>query len=268
MRLARFRADRRVAYGVVNEEEVIEIRGSIYTRFRMTDTRHKLNEVKLLPPTEPTEIWGPGLNFADHLEFAASVSGNRKGAPHLPEHPEPWVKARGSLTGHDDPIIIPRDSAGQVHHEGEAVAVIGKMCRRVTPAEARRFILGYTCGNDVSDRTWQKKDVTFWRAKGADTFAPVGPWIETDIDPQQLELIVRLNSEEVQRAYTKDMLFTFSEIVSYISQQVTLHPGDLVYSGTNGVTTAMKPGDTVEVEIPGIGILSNLVAAEFDASAI
>lgn len=268
MKIARFRAARRVAYGVVQGDEVIEIRGSIYTRFRMTDTRHQLKDVKLLTPTEPTEMWGPGLNFADHLGFAASLFGNGDGAPPLPGHPEPWVKARGSLTGHEDPIIIPRDSDGEVHYEGEAVAVISKMCRRVTPAGARRFILGYTCGNDVSDRTWQSNDWTFWRAKGADTFAPVGPWIETDIDPQQLELIVRVNGEEVQRAYTKDMLFTFSEIVSYISQQVTLHPGDLVYSGTTGVTAAMKPGDAVEVDIPGIGVLSNPVAEEFDASAL
>ncbi len=199
MKIARFRADRRVAYGVVKEEEIIEIRGSIYTRFRMTDTNHKLSDVKLLAPTEPTEMWGPGLNFADHLKFAASVFDNSEKAPPLPEHPEPWVKARSSLTGHEDPIILPRDSDGEVHYEGEAVAVIGKQCRRVSPAEARRFILGYTCGNDVSDRTWQNKDWTFWRAKGADTFAPVGPWIETSIDPQQLELIVRVNGEEVQR---------------------------------------------------------------------
>ena len=267
MRLARFRADRRVAYGVVKDEEIIEIRGSIYARFRMTDTTHKLDQVKLLHPTEPTEMWGPGVNFADHLEFAAAL-GSGKGPAHLPEHPEPWVKNRSSLTGHHDPIVIPRDSAGQIHYEGEAVAVIGKICRRVTPSEAGKYILGYTCGNDVSDRTWQKDDWTLWRAKGADTFAPVGPWIETDIDPQQLELVVRLNSEEKQRAYTRDMLFTFSEIVSYISQQVTLRPGDLVYSGTTGATSAMKPGDTVEVEIPGIGTLSNPVAAEFDASAI
>ena len=172
------------------------------------------------------------------------------------------------MTGHQDPIIIPRDSEGQIHYDGEAVAVIGKMCRRVTPAQAGRFILGYTCGNDVSDRTWQRDDRTSWRAKGADTFAPVGPWIETDIDPQNLELIVRLNDEEKQRAYTKDMLFPFHEIVSYISQQVTLRPGDLVYSGATGATSAMKPGDTVEVEIPGIGVLRNPVTAEFDASAI
>ena len=267
MKLARFRTGRRVAYGVVQGEEVVEIRGSIYTRFRMTDTKHKLRDVKLLAPTEPMEMWGPGLNFNAHLEYAASVFENGGNAPPMPGHPEPWVKARGSLTGHEDPIILPKDSKGEVHYEGEAVAVIGKQCRRVTPTAARRFILGYTCGNDVSDRTWQSQDWTFWRAKGADTFAPVGPWIETDIDPQQLELIVRINGEEMQRANTKDMIFTFPEIVSYISQQVTLHPGDLIFSGTSGVTTAMKAGDTVEVDIPGIGVLCNPVADEFDSSA-
>ena len=128
--------------------------------------------------------------------------------------------------------------------------------------------MGYTCGNDVSDRTWQNEDWSFWRAKGADTFAPVGPWLETDVNPQELELIVRLNGEEVQRAHTSEMLFTFSEIVSYISQQVTLRPGDLVYSGATGVTRAMKPGDVVEVDIPGIGVLSNPVTVEYDASAL
>ena len=266
MKIARFRAGRRVAFGVVRDDEIIEIRGSIFTRFRLTDNRLPLSEVTLLPPTEPTGIWGPGPNSANHL--ASGGSGGDAQGKAGPRRPEPWYKGRNSLTGHEDPIIIPRDSVGEVHCQGEAVAVIGKQCRRVTPSEARRFILGYTCGNDVSDRTWQNQDWTFWRAKGSDTFAPVGPWIETDIDPQQLELIVRLNGEEVQRAYTKDMLFTFSEIVSYISQQVTLHPGDLVFSGTTGVTRAMKPGDNVEIDIPGIGVLSNPVAEEFDASAI
>ena len=266
MKIARFRAARRVAYGVVQGDDVIEIRGSIYTRFRMTDALYKLDEVKLLPPTDPLGMWAPGMNFSDYLEFAASVSGND--APPAPEHPEPWLKARSALAGHGDPIIIPRDSDGDVHYEGEAVAVIGKPCRRITPSEARKYILGYTCGNDVSERTWQKNDRGFWRAKGSDTFAPVGPWIETDINPQDLQMIVRLNGEEVQRAHSRDMLFTFFEIVSHISQQVTLHPGDLVYSGTTGVTKAMRPDDTVEVEIPGIGVLRNLVAPEFDASAI
>ena len=268
MKIARFRADRRVAYGVVKDDEVVEIRGSIYTRFRETDTVHKLSAVKLLAPTDPKEIWCPGVNFGDHLAYAASVFDNGEKAPPPPEHPEPWVKPRGSLTGHGDPIILPWDSSGEVHYEGEAVAVVGKQCRRVSPADAPNFILGYTCGNDVSDRIWQKQDWSFWRAKGSDTFCPVGPWIETDVDPQRLELIVRLNGEEVQRCHTGDMLFTFSEIVSYISQQVTLHPGDLVYSGAAGVTRAMRPGDMVEVDIPGIGMLSNPVAEEYDASAL
>ena len=263
MKIARFRTGRRVAYGVVMDDEMVEIRGSIYTRFRLTDTRYPLSKVKLLPPTEPSEIWGPGLNFADHVEFAGSVYAG-KTPPPLPKHPEPWHKGRNAFIGPDDLIIIPKDSSGDVHYEGEAVAVIGRPCRRVTPAQAARCILGYTCGNDVSERSWQREDWTLWRAKGADTFAPGGPWIETEVDPQDLELIVRVNEDEVQRAHTKDMLFSFAEIVSYISQQVTLRPGDLIFSGTTGTTRALRPGDVVEVEIPGIGVLRNPVAGEVD----
>ena len=254
---------------MVRDDEIIEIRGSIFTQFRLTDNRVPLSNVTLLPPTEPSGIWGPGPNSANH-----SASGGTGGdAPDgeaqrraVPRRPEPWYKGRNSLTGHGDPIIIPRDSVGEVHCQGEAVAVIGRNCRRVSPADARRYILGYACANDVCDRTWQGEDATVWRAKGSDTFAPVGPWIETDINSQELDLIVRLNGEEVQRVNTRDMLFTFAEVVSCISQQVTLRPGDLVFSGTTGVTSAIKPGDLVEVEILGIGALHNPVAAEYDAS--
>jgi len=262
MKIARFRTGRRVGYGVVMNQEVVEIRGSIYTRYRLTDIRYPLSKVQLLPPTEPSEIWGPGLNFVDHLEFAGAVYGGK--TPPLPKHPEPWHKGRNAFIGPDDSIIIPKDSSGDVHYEGEAVAVISKLCRRVTPVQAVRCILGYTCGNDVSERSWQREDWTLWRAKGSDTFAPVGPWIETEVDPQDLELIVRVNEAEVQRAHTKDMIFSFAEIVSYISQQVTLRPGDLVFSGTTGTTSALRPGDVVEVDIPGIGVLRNPVAAEAD----
>lgn len=264
MKIARFRTGRRVAYGVILEDEIAEIRGSIYAKFRVTDTRFPLAQVKLLPPTDAGELWGPGLNFVDHLEFAGSVFGSE--TPPVPEHPNPWRKGRNALTGVGDPVIIPKDTAGEVHYEGEAVAVIGKNCRRIPPERAHQFILGYTCGNDVSERGWQKDDWTFWRAKGADTFAPVGPWIETEIDPQKLDLLVRINGAEVQRCNTRDMLFSFAEIVSYISQQVTLRPGDLVFSGATGVTCALNPGDTVEVDIPGIGVLSNPVVAEFEAN--
>ena len=265
MKIARFRAGRRVAFGVVRDDEITEIRGSIFTRFRLTVNRLPLSGVTLLPPTEPSGIWGPGLNSANHSAPGA-LSGEGPGK-NGPRRPEPWHKGRNSLTGHGDPIIIPRDSVGEVHCLGEAVAVIGRNCRRVSPADARGYILGYACGNDVCDQIWQKEDTTMWRAKGSDTFAPVGPWIETDINPQELDLIVRLNGEEVQRVSTRDMYFTFAEIVSCMSQQVTLRPGDLVFSGTSAVTNAIKPGDLVEVEIPGIGVLNNPVAAEYDASS-
>ena len=215
MKIARFRVERRTAYGVVMGDEVVEIRGSIYTRFRLTATRHPLSGVKLLPPTDPSSMWAPGANSA------AATGGN--GAS-MRERPEPWHKGRNALTGHKDPIVIPRDSAGDVHCRGEAVAVIGKNCRRIAPAQAPRMILGYACGNEVCDKTWQGKDATFWRARGADTFAPVGPWIETDLDPQDLEIAVSVNGGVARRSHTGDMAFSFAEIVSYISQQVTLPP--------------------------------------------
>ena len=264
MKIARFRAGRRAAFGVVQGNEIVETRGSIYSRFRLTDNRFALGDVTLLPPTEPSAIWGPGVNFPDRVDAAASLRGDSS-VPSL-EYPEPWQKGRNSLTGPGNPIIIPKDSDGEVHFEGEAVAVIGKQCRRVAPDQAGRYILGYTCGNDVSERTWQKEDRTLWRAKGSDTFSPVGPWIETDVDPQQLELLVKLNGQEMSRSKTSSMIFPFSGIVSYISQHATLYPGDLVFSGGSGASRPMKPGDLVEVEIPGIGILSNPVTAEFDSS--
>ena len=260
MKIARFREGRRIAYGVVEGDEVAEIRGSIFTKFRITDNRHKLSGVKLLAPTEPLQIWCPGLNFADHMKFASSVVGH--GTAPDSQHPEPWHKGRNALIGHEDWIIIPRDSDGDVHYEGEAVAIISKVCRRVSPVEAKKYILGYACGNDVSERKWQKADSTFWRAKGADTFAPVGPFIETEANPANMDMVVRLNGEEVQRANTSDMIHDFPRIISYISQQVTLHPGDLVFSGTTGSSSAMKPEDVVEVEISGIGVLRNFVKAE------
>ena len=263
MKIARFQNERRVAYGVIDGDEVVEIRGSIFSRFRLTDTRHKLTEVKLLPPTDPLQIWCPGLNFSDHLQFAADVLGEAKTPGH--DHPEPWHKGRNALIGHEDTILIPRDSGGDLHYEGEVVAVIGKPCRRVTPKQALKSISGYTCGNDVSERTWQKNDWTFWRAKGSDTFAPVGPWIETDVDPSDLSMVVRLNGEEVQRCNTRDMIHDFASVISYISQQVTLQPGDLVFSGATGTTRAMKPEDVIEVDINGIGVLRNFVKGEEQA---
>ena len=260
MKIARFRIGRRIAYGAFQGEELAEIRGDIFGRFRITNDRHKLSDVKLLPPTEPQQIWCPGVNFAEYVAFAPC--GHDRGEIHPPSHPQPWRKGRNALIGPGDYIVIPKDSPGEVHYEGEVVAVISRVCRRVAPQEASRYILGYCCGNDVSERTWQKEDPTPWRAKGSDSFAPVGPWVETQVDPADLEMIVKLNGREVQRSNTRHMLHSFGAIVSYISQHVTLQPGDLVFSGATGATSPMRSGDVVEVEVTGIGVLSNPVRAE------
>ena len=260
IKIARFQKDRRVAYGVVDGDEIAEVRGSIFTRFRITDARHKLSSVRLLAPTDPLQIWCPGLNFTDHVEFASGILGSKQ-TPAV-EHPNPWHKGRNALIGHEDVIIIPKESSGDVHYEGEVVAVIATTCRRVSPERAMRYVLGYTCGNDVSERTWQKDDWSLWRAKGSDTFAPVGPWIETEVDPSDLDMAVRINGEEVQRANTGGMIHDFSNIISYISQHITLHSGDLIFSGSTGTTNTMKPEDVVEVDISGIGVLRNFVKAE------
>ena len=218
MKIARYLAHGQISYGMVDGNTVKELSASPYEDYKVTDHSHPLDHVKLLPPSKPTKSLAIGLNYSSHRQDRQP-----------PAEPMVFYKTPTSLIGPGETIIRPKGTA-KLDAEGELVIIIKDRCRNVSKADAMKHVLGYTCGNDVSERTWQKNDSTFWRAKGSDTFAPVGPWIETDINPQELEILVRLNGEEVQRAYTKDMLFTFSEIVSYLSQQVTLHPGDLVFS--------------------------------------
>lgn len=260
MKLARFRTGRVVRYGVVEEGVVAEIRGSIFGRFERTNVRHKLEDVRLLAPVQPSQMFGPGLNFAAHLGGAPGLPQRTE----LPQHPDPWHKAISAIIGPNDAIITPKDSTRGVDYEGECLAVVGRRCRRVSPEAAWDYILGYTCGNDISERNWQREDRSFWRAKGSDTFAPIGPWIETVLDPRSPDIVmaVRVNGKLVQEAHTKDMLYDFGKIVSWLSQQVTLKPGDIVWSGTTGTTEAMRPGDVVEVEITKIGVLRNPVDIE------
>ena len=262
MKLARFSVCGQVKCGVIDGDQIIEISGSLFEAHTLTRICHRLSDVKLLAPVQSMQSFGPGLNFAAHLNLETGGSDGRWSK--LPEHPEPWHKSVSAIVGPGDPILIPYDSPNQgVQHEGECVAVIGKPCRRVSPDEAWSHILGYTCGNDVSERYWQKNDFFYWRAKGSDTFAPMGPWIETEIDPRSgLNMSVRLNGRLVQQASTKEMLFDFGEIISYISQSITLAPGDTVWSGTTGRPEIMKPGDVVEVDIDGIGVLRNPVSLE------
>jgi 2-keto-4-pentenoate hydratase/2-oxohepta-3-ene-1,7-dioic acid hydratase in catechol pathway len=146
-----------------------------------------------------------------------------------------------------------------VDYEGELVAVIGRRCRRVSPWEALDYVFGYTCGNDVSARSWQRGDLQWWRAKGADTFAPIGPWLVTGIDPSALELRTLLNGREVQRGNTSELIYDVAQLISHASQAMTLEPGDLVFTGTPGETGPLSPGDVVEVAVEGVGVLRNPV---------
>jgi 2-keto-4-pentenoate hydratase/2-oxohepta-3-ene-1,7-dioic acid hydratase in catechol pathway len=237
----RYQNDGTAGYGILDGATVREIRGGLFGAREETGVTHALVEVKLMYPCEPSKILAVGRNYKSHL-------GDRQ----APERPEMFYKPVSALQHPDDPIVIPQEAAN-VHFEGELAIVIGP----------HGTIFGVTCGNDVSERDWQNgphKDLQWWRAKGADTFAPLGPAIMTGLDYGNLMLETRLNGEVVQRQSTADLTFDCPAIVSWVGRWVTLVPGDVIYTGTPGSTRAMHPGDVVEVEIEGIGVLRNPVA--------
>ena len=235
---------------MVEDGAVAEIEGSIYGDVNKTSTRHNLNDVKLLAPCEPSKVLAVGLNYASHL-------GGRK----KPEVPGIFFKTLTSLLDPEGTIVLPRD-AGLVEHEGELVIVMGRQAKSVSKEDALDYVLGYTAGNDVSCRPWQRGDLQWWRAKGADTFGPLGPIINTEVDPFNTNLAVRINGETVQEGNTSDLIFDVPTIISFISSVMTLQPGDVIYTGTPGVPGSTKDGDTVEVEVQGVGVLRNYVADE------
>jgi 2-keto-4-pentenoate hydratase/2-oxohepta-3-ene-1,7-dioic acid hydratase in catechol pathway len=247
----RYRYGSDTSYGILEGETVRELRGDLFGDNSPAGATHRLSEVKLLYPCQPGKIMAVGLNYRSHL-----------GGRPQPAHPEMFYKPATALQHPGEPIRIPRD-ATDVHYEGELVVVIGKPVRNASPEEARAAVFGVTCGDDVSDRNWQhgaQKDLQWWRAKGCDTFAPLGPAIVTGLDYGNLLLQTRLNGEVVQKQTTADLIFDCPSIVSWVSGWVTLMPGDVIYTGTPGSTRRLSPGDVVEVEIEGIGVLRNPVA--------
>jgi 2-keto-4-pentenoate hydratase/2-oxohepta-3-ene-1,7-dioic acid hydratase in catechol pathway len=252
---ARFEFEGGKYYGIVNDGGVAELQGVLFydaqdSPPQFTGRHFTLDEVKLLAPCEPPKILAVGQNYTSHL-------GERK----TPKNPEMFYKPISSLQNPSEPIEIPAD-AEDVHFEGELVVVIGKTIRNASREEAIAAVFGVTCGNDVSDRNWQRgpgKDVQYWRAKGCDTFAPLGPVIVTGLDYSDLLLTTRLNGEVVQQQRTSDLIFDVPTVITFISRYVTLTPGDVIYTGTPGNTRRILPGDVVDVEIEGIGTLWNPV---------
>ena len=235
-------------YGVLAAGTVTPVRGGLFDGGGPTGTTLRLDEVRLLWPCEPTKILAVGRNYKSHL-----------GTRDAPTKPELFYKPLSALVEPGGSIVIPPDAAN-VHYEGELVLVIGRKTKGASAAEAAACIFGYTCGNDVSERDWQKGDLQWWRAKGSDTFAPLGPAIAVGLDYRACRLQTRVNGEVKQAQSASDLLFEPAVIVSHASRQVTLCPGDVIYTGTPGTTSPLKPGDTVEVEIDGIGVLRNRVA--------
>jgi 2-keto-4-pentenoate hydratase/2-oxohepta-3-ene-1,7-dioic acid hydratase in catechol pathway len=251
MKYIRYRHQGKTSFGREDGGRVREIRGELFGEHEETGLLLSMEDIELLYPCNPTKLLAVGLNYRSHITV------HSPGTP-VPVNPEIFFKPPSALLDPGKEIQIPR-GARNVHYEGELVIVIGRQTRHISAAEAESWIFGFTCGVDVSERIWQKSDLQWWRAKGCDTFAPAGPAIVTDFDWNQGSIETRVNGAVVQSGKFSELIFDPPAIVSYVSQHVTLLPGDLIYTGTPGDTGALKAGDTVEVEIPGIGILHNRV---------
>jgi 2-keto-4-pentenoate hydratase/2-oxohepta-3-ene-1,7-dioic acid hydratase in catechol pathway len=251
MKIYRFRYRKKILHGILKEEFLFPIVGSIFKDFRIGASPIPMGEVKLLPPVEPSKIIGIGRNYRDH----ARELGNP-----VPEEPILFLKPSTAVIGPHAEVLYPEMSA-RVDYEGELAVVIKKKVRLLRDEDpVAEYILGYTCFNDVTARDLQTKDVQFTRAKSFDTFAAVGPCIVTDIDPGALHLKTFLNGKLVQSGTTANLIFPVPFLVRFVSRVMTLLPGDIISTGTPAGVGPMSPGDRVDVQIEGIGVLSNTLA--------
>ena len=256
MKWCRFQAGDKSAYGIIEGDTVVEVAGSPFDDYTRTSSTHPLGSVKLLVPVIPPTFYAAGINYPEHVTWAAQMRGQE---PNLPKKADVGYRAVNALVAHDEPIIVPKDATKEVQYEGELVAVIGKKCHNVSEAESLDYVLGYTIGNDVSERTWQRGDRTLWRAKNTDTFKPMGPWIVAGLEPDDLHVKITLSGRVVGEYDVCTALFSLRNYISEMSRYLTLYPGDVVWMGTEGATENMKDGDVVEVEISDIGVLRNRV---------
>jgi len=259
MRWIRFTAEGQTAYGILEGDRIAETAGNIFADWRRTGRMHDLAAVRIEVPNIPPTFYAAGLNYAKHvLEGAA-----RRGVPaNLPTQADIGYRANNALIAHEQDVIIPRDATEAIHYEGELAVIIGKKAKNLSEAEAMGCIFGYSIGNDVSERTWQKDDRTFFRAKNADTFKPMGPWIETDLDLDAARTIVRVNGQQTIEFATNALLFSIATFISRTSQYCTLYPGDMMWMGTDGTSPNIASGDVVEIEITGLGVLRNRFVRE------
>ncbi len=236
-------------YGWYYEDAIGPIEGSPFGDYRRLDADLPIESVRLLPPVEPSKIICVGRNYIDHA---------REHGVEVPEIPLLFLKPPSALIGHMDVILLPPQSS-RVEHEAELAVVIGKRGRWIPPEQVNEHIFGFTIANDVTARDLQRKDGQWTRGKGFDTFCPVGPWIETELDPYDILITCRVNDEIRQMASTRDMVFSIQQLIAFISTVMTLEPGDLVLTGTPAGVGPLEPGSRVTIQIEGIGELVNFV---------
>ena len=257
MRWLKFTAAGKTSWGLVEGDKVFTVSGDPFGEWH--DARrnaHALKDVKIELPVMPRTFYCVGLNYLKHLKEAADKAGT---VPNVPDRPEIGYRAQNALIAHDEDVVIPATATEKIHYEGELVVVIGKKAKHLTEADAMSCVFGYTIGNDVSERSWQKADRGLWRAKNADTFKPMGPWIETDVDLDKMETIIKVNGKETGRFRTNDMIFGIVPFIVELTKYFTLWPGDVIWMGTDGASPDIKAGDVVEIDITGIGTLAQQI---------
>lgn len=260
MKWCRIELDGQPAFGIVEEDEVEIVNAPPYERHERTGKRIQLGKAKLLAPVVPPNFYAAGINYRAHIDWANQRLGTTLKPP---TQADIGYRSANALVGSGADIVIPKDSKGPIHFEGELVAVVGKKAKHLSEADALSCIAGYTLGNDLSERTFQKSDRTLWRAKNIDSFKPMGPVVVQGIDPEAQTITVRVNGKHATSYSTSGAIFSFRHYIAVMTRYVTLYPGDVIWLGCDGPTLPdLHPGDLVEVVNDAIGVLSNRVAGE------
>ncbi|MBP0590410.1 fumarylacetoacetate hydrolase family protein [Paraburkholderia sp. LEh10] len=257
MKWCRIEIDGSPAFGILRNDVIAVVDRVPFDKFEYTGQIVPVTEATFMAPVQPQNFYAAGLNFRNHITWANEHFGKKF---QVPTEADIGYRSPNALTGHGSDVIVPADSRGSLEFEGELVLVVGKRAKNLSEADAMSCIAGCTLGNDLSEREWQFNDRTFWRAKNTDTFKPMGPFVATGLDPMRQEVTVSVNGKEVSSYSTEHMIFSVSQYISRMSRYLTLHPGDVIWLGSDGPTMpGLKDGDVVEVSNPSIGTLRNRI---------
>jgi 2-keto-4-pentenoate hydratase/2-oxohepta-3-ene-1,7-dioic acid hydratase in catechol pathway len=259
MRWIRYTLNNQTQYGLVEGDKVQRVSGNPFDGYQVEGSYLDLSQVKIEIPVVPRTFYCAGLNYSEHVMEVAKKQGIE---PALPKKADIGYRANNALIAHLEDVVIPKDATEKIHYEGELVVVIGQKAKHLTHDNALSCVLGYTIGNDVSERTWQKSDRTFWRSKNTDTFKPMGPWIDTEFKPEKAITTVKVNGVEKTVYKTNAMIFDVPTFLVEMTKYLTLWPGDVVWMGTDGTSPDLLGGDLVDIEISGLGHLQNRFVRE------